>query len=219
MEACVEISWLGYGCVRVRARSAAVVMDPFTRDGGLDMSRPNADIVTVSHDDPRHNNAAGVRGELMVISGPGEYEVQGIQIAGIGTSLKAGLAREPQPGRPTDRNVAYVLEAENLRVVHLGCIGTPPSSSEAEALANPDILIVPIGPGGMSADDAARTVRTLEPNMTIPVGYGTTGTEDPDLKAFLTAVGINPEIPVQRFSVQSRASETQRVILLDCRGA
>ena len=215
----MEISWLGYGCVRVRARTAAVVMDPYTRDGVLDMSRPNADIVTVSHDDPRHNNAAGVRGETLVISGPGEYEVQGIQIAGIGTSLKAGLAREQGADRPRDRNVAYVLEAENLRVVQLGCIGAPPTSSEAEALANPDILIVPIGPDGLSADDAARTVRTLEPNMTIPVGYGTAGTEDPDLKAFLTAVGIHAEIPVQRFSVQSRASETQRVILLDCRGA
>ena len=55
--------------------------------------------------------------------------------------------------------------------------------------------------------------------QTIPVGYGTAGTEDPDLKAFLTAVGIHAEIPVQRFSVQGRASETQRVILLDCRGA
>ena len=81
------------------------------------------------------------------------------------------------------------------------------------------VEIVPVGPEGLSADDAARTVRTLEPNMTIPVGYGTAGTEDSDLKAFLTAVGIHAEIPVQRFSVQSRASETQRVILLDCRGA
>lgn len=214
----MEISWLGYGCVRVRARTAAVVMDPYTREGGLDMSRPNADIVTVSHDDPRRNNAAGVRGEPLVISGPGEYEVQGIQIAGIRTSLKAGLERETGPGATRDRNVAYVLEAENLRVVHLGSIGHPPTSEEAEALANPDILIVALGPDGLSADDAARTVRTLEPNMTIPVGYGTTGTEDPDLKAFLTAVGINAEMPVQRFSVQSRASETQRVILLDCRG-
>lgn len=214
----MEISWLGYGCVRVRARTAAVVMDPYTKDGGLDMSRPNADIVTVSHDDARHNNVAGVRGEPLVITGPGEYEVQGIQIAGIRTSLKAGMERETGVDAPRDRNVAYVLEAENLRVVQLGCIGHPPTSDEAEALANPDILIVTIGPDGLSADDAARTVRTLEPNMTIPVGYGTTGTEDPDLKAFLTSVGINPEIPVQRFSVQSRASETQRIILLDCRG-
>ncbi len=68
-------------------------------------------------------------------------------------------------------------------------------------------------------DEAARTVRALEPGITVPVGYGAAGVEDPDLKAFLAAVGITPEAPVQRFSIQSRgASETQRVILLDCRG-
>jgi len=213
----VEISWLGYGCVRVRARTAAVVMDPYTREGGLDMSRPNADIVTVSHDDPRHNNVSGVRGEPLVITGPGEYEVQGIQIQGIRTSLKS--ATLPLDGPARDRNIAFVLEAENLRVVQLGSIGGPPTSEEAEELQNADIMFVTIGPDGLSADDAARAVRILEPTMIIPVGYGTTGTEDLDLKAFLVASGIAPEAPVQRFSVQSKGSETQRVILLDCRGA
>ena len=213
----MEISWLGYGCVRVRARTAAVVMDPYTREGGLDMSRPNADIVTVSHDDPRHNNVSGVRGEPLVITGPGEYEVQGIQIQGIRTSLKS--ATLPLDGPARDRNIAFVLEAENLRVVQLGSIGGPPTSEEAEELQNADIMFVTIGPDGLSADDAARAVRILEPTMIIPVGYGTTGTEDLDLKAFLVASGIAPEAPVQRFSVQSKGSETQRVILLDCRGA
>lgn len=213
----MEISWLGYGCVRVRARTAAVVMDPYTREGGLDMSRPNADIVTVSHDDPRHNNVSGVRGEPLVITGPGEYEVQGIQIQGIRTSLKGATLPLDSPAR--NRNIAFVLEAENLRVVQLGSIGGPPTSEEAEELQNADIMFVTIGPDGLSADEAARTVRVLEPRMIIPVGYGTTGTEDPDLKAFLVASGMAPEAPVQRFSVQSKGSETQRVILLDCRGA
>jgi L-ascorbate metabolism protein UlaG (beta-lactamase superfamily) len=208
----VEISWLGYGCVRVRARTAATVMDPYAREGGLDMNRPNADIVTVSHDDPRHSNVAGVRGEPLVITGPGEYEVQGIQIGATRTSLKGAA------GGVTGRNIAFVMEAEGLHVAHLGCIGGPPTAEEAEALSNTDILLVPIGPDGLSANDAARTVRTLEPTMIIPIGYSTAGTEDPDLKAFLVAVGIAPQAPVQRFSVQSRGTETQRVILLDCRG-
>ena len=78
--------------------------------------------------------------------------------------------------------------------------------------------MVPIGPDGLSADDAARRVRQLEPTITIPVGYSPQR-DDADLKAFLTALGLTPEEPVARLSLQSRgAAETQRVVLLEARG-
>ena len=211
----MEITWLGHACTRVRTRTAAVLLDPYQRDGGLDMGRPTADIVTISHDDPRHNYVAGVRSQALVITGPGEYEVQGVQILGVRTALRAAAE-----GVPGERATAYVLEAEGLQVAHLGASGRQPTAEEAELLSNTDILILALGEDGLTPEEAARTVRALEPGITIPVGYAAEpGAWDAMLRAFRTAVGIEPEAAVTRLTVQARAaSEKQRIVLLEARG-
>jgi L-ascorbate metabolism protein UlaG (beta-lactamase superfamily) len=178
------------------------------------MGRPNADIVTVSYDDERHGHAAGVRGQPLVIAGPGEYEVQGVQIVGVPTSLRGA------PEATRERNTAYLIEAEGLRVAQLGAIGGPPNDEEAELLSNVDILVLPIGAVGLEPEEAARSVRALEPTVTIPVGYNVAAKgEEPQLKAFLTAVGLEPEAPIARLSIQARGgTEAQRIVLLEPRG-
>lgn len=210
----MEITWLGNACVRIRTKQAIVLMDPYERAGGLDMGRPSADIVTVSHDHPLHSHVAGVKGEPLVIDGPGEYEVQGVQILGVAT-----LLRPADEGAKPGRNVAYLMEAEGIHVAQLGDIGAQPTAEDAEPLANADILILPIAEGALEPDQAARTVRMLEPAIAIPTGYGAAGLDDPRLKAFLAAVGIEPEPPVAKLVVQGRnLGETQRIVLLEPRG-
>lgn len=207
----MEISWLGHSCTRVRTKQATVVLDPYQRDGDLDMGRPNADIVTISHNDPRHAHIAGVRGQPLVITSPGEYEVQGVLIMGIAASARGT--------DPASHNTAYLIEAEGLHVAQLGAAGAPLTAQESELLSNVDILLLPIGEDGLDPNVAAHTVRTLEPRITIPVGYNaTTPGQDTRLKAFLNAVGIAPEESVARFSIQSRsASDAQRIVLLEPR--
>ena len=81
----MEITWLGHSCFRLRGKDATVVTDPCDKKTGYNISRPTADIVTVSHDHPAHNNVAGVAGTPRVIQGPGEFEVSGVLIQGIPT--------------------------------------------------------------------------------------------------------------------------------------
>jgi L-ascorbate metabolism protein UlaG (beta-lactamase superfamily) len=210
----VEITWLGHACVRIRTKQATVLMDPYERSSGLDMGRPTADIVTVSHAHPFHGHVAGVKGQPLIIDGPGEYEVQGVQILGVATSLKPA-----QTGEKGGRNIAFLLEAEGLHVAQLGDIGVQPTAEDAEPLSNVDILILPIGEGALDPEPAARTVRLLEPSIVIPVGYRADGEQDPRLKAFLSAAGIEPEPPVTKLAVQGRGlGEGQRVVLLEPRG-
>lgn len=210
----MEITWLGHACVRIRTKQATVLMDPFERAGGLDMGRPTADIVTVSHDHPLHGHVAGVKGQPLVIDGPGEYEVQGVQILGVATSLKP-----EQTGEKGGRNIAFLIGAEGLHIAQLGHIGVQPTAEDAEPLSNVDILILPIGEEALDPEPAARTVRLLEPSIVIPVGYRSNGEQDPRLKAFLAATGIEPEPPVAKFSTQGRSlGEGQRIVLLEARG-
>ena len=210
----MEITWLGHACVRIRTKQATVLMDPYERSGGLDMGRPTADIVTVSHPHPMHGHVAGVKGDPLVVDGPGEFEVQGVQILGVATSL-----RPDQTGEKGGRNVVYLLEAEGLHVAQLGAIGVQPTAEDAEPLSNADILILPIGEGALDPEQAARTVRMLEPSIVIPTGYRTDGAPDPRLQAFLAATGIEPEPPVAKLTVQGRTlGEAQRIVLLEARG-
>lgn len=223
----MDITWLGCSALRVRTRTASVVMEPAARSAGVDMGRPTADIVTVSHDDPSHAHVAGVRGEPVVLTRPGEYEIQGVQLVGVATHLApeadaAGEATaEGAPGIRGGRNVVFVLEAEQLRLAHLGGMGTPPSSEESEQLAGVDVLVVPVGgEAALETAAAARLTRQLEPRVVIPVCYERDGSgESAELAAYLGALGLEAEAPVARLSLQRRGlTETTRVLLLESRG-
>ena len=136
----MDISWLGHACFRVRADGAFIVMDPAGRDTGYDIGRPTADIVTISHPDPAFDNVRGVRGDPLTLDGPGEYEVKGTQLLGIATGLRPA-SEDARSGR----NVAFVLEAEDLRVAHLGGLGTRLTAEQKDQLGDIDVLLVPVG--------------------------------------------------------------------------
>lgn len=214
----MDIYWLGHACIRVRARQTAVVMDPCDKDSGYDMGRPTADLITISNPDPHHSNARGVRGDPLTFDGPGEYEVKGVQLTGVPTFLAP-----PVEDMPASRNTAFLLEAEELHLAHLGGIGAPLTPDQAEQLSSADILVIPIGGGGaFDVAEAARTVRSLDPMVVIPVLYPTKGkssAEDGPLQQFISAVGVEPERAESRVSIQRRSlGETLRVQLLEPRG-
>src|SRR5581483_1940842 len=98
----------------------------------------------------------------------GEYEVSGASVVGIATYR--GESKQPESGR----NVAYVIELEDLRVGHLGGIGHVPTSAQLEEMSNVDILLVPVGGGeSLAAPPAAETVSLIEPKLVIPMHYRT----------------------------------------------
>lgn len=209
----MDISWLGHACLRLRAGGTFVVMDPTSKEAGYDMGRPTAEIVTVSHDDPGHNNVKGLRGEPLLLDGPGEYEVQGVQVLGIASAL-----RPAAEGERGGRNVVFVVEAEELRLAHLGALGARLTAEQKDQLGSIDVLVIPVGGGlVLDATEAARIVRELEPKVVIPMYY----TSSPDAPApadFVRALGIEAEAPVARVTVQKRGlGEKTRLVILEPR--
>jgi L-ascorbate metabolism protein UlaG (beta-lactamase superfamily) len=210
----VDITWIGHACLRIRAQGAALVMDPVDREHGYDMGRPQADIVTVSISDPAHSHVRGVRGEPMLLDAPGEYEVKGVQVLGVATQL-----RPPVNGERPPRNIVFVLEADDLRLAHLGGLGSKLTAEQAEQLGSVDVLVLPVGgEPALEATEAARLVREIEPRAVIPIHYQPDENGLPP-QEFLKAVGLEPEAPVQRLSLQSRGlGDKTRLLLLEARG-
>jgi L-ascorbate metabolism protein UlaG (beta-lactamase superfamily) len=213
----MEITWYGHSCFRFTERGmASVVCDPYDHHAvGFEPLKLKADIVTVSHERPGHNFLTAVKGDPYLITGPGEYEIGGVFITGIQTN---GVhKRDPE----VPRNTLYVIQYEDVTVVHLGALDRVPSQTEVEALGPVNIALVPVGGGGsLNSSKAAEVISLLEPNIVIPMHYAlpaSTITLDP-LKKFIKEMGLadlvsQPSLKVT--SVGSLPDET-KVIVLDC---
>lgn len=195
----MELTWLGHGCFRLKNRDTTIILDPYgPKSGYPPRTFGEADVVTVSHNHPAHDNVAAVAGKRLVISGPGEYEVAGVLITGVRTfhDAKRGAERGP--------NTAYVFELDDLRVCHLGDLGHIPTPDQAEALSGAEVLLIPVGGHGtLDAAAAAEVISLLEPRIAVPMHYRTDGTTadlDP-LDAFLKQMGVGTPQVTPRLTV------------------
>lgn len=212
----MEIYWLGHGCFRLRGRDATVVTDPCPPPTGYRIGRVAADIVTISRNHPESNYRQAITGEPKYVSGPGEYEIGGVLMTGVLT------AHEPRQAGGPRRNVAYVIDLDDVRVCHLGSIAKRPSADDVEALSAADVLIIPVGGGQvLDAEAAAETVSLLEPKIVIPMHYKTeAATADLDpVEKFLREMGAEAKSPEARLSVtKSSLPGDTTVLLLNYRG-
>ncbi len=197
----MDLTWYGHSCFRVRTKDAVVITDPFNKIKGLDLGRPKARIVTVSHDHPGHNNVAAVRGdpELTVVDGPGEYEISGVFITGIRTY------HDSERGRRLGRNTIYLIESEGIVLAHLGDLGHGLSSDQTELFSSVDVLLVPVGGGNsLNYDQAAEVVTQLEPSIVVPMHYRTAQGQDglESVERFCKQMGLGEWAPEERLTVR-----------------
>lgn len=164
-----DIHYLGHACFRLRGRDGIVICDPFDRSIGLDLGRPTAHIVTISHDHPDHNHSAGVkpvRDQVFVIDGPGEYEVRGILITGVRTY------HDKAQGQELGKNTVYVIHIDDLVCCHLGDLGHELTQQQLEEIGSVDLLFVPVGGGEtIGPAEAASVISQIEPRIVIPMHY------------------------------------------------
>jgi L-ascorbate metabolism protein UlaG (beta-lactamase superfamily) len=172
-----DIRWYGHNCFRIRAREGTIVTDPLDRKTGYSIgSRLSTDIVTVSHDHPGHTNLKAIKDDYALIDSPGEYEIHEIFVYGHRSFHDANK------GADHGYNTIYVIEAENMRIAHLGDLGHDLTPDLTDAIDNIDVLLIPVGGGEgiISPETAAKIVGHIEPDIVIPMQYAT-GRGDKDL--------------------------------------
>lgn len=213
----MEITWYGQSCFRFTERGmATVVTDPFDHKvTGYSQLKLKADIVTISHDAPGHNNTDAVKGTSHVIDGPGEFEIGGVFITGVQTD--AGSKK----GKSALRNTLYVFDYDGITVAHLGDLKNVPSQAEVEALGTVNVALVPVGGGGgLNAAKAAEVVSLLEPNLVIPMHYSTPDAKIQldSLNKFLKEMGLGANTVEKQASIKvthSGLPDETRVVTLD----
>lgn len=210
----MEIYWLGHGCFRLKGRDATVITDPAAPTTGYKIGKLQANVVTISRNQPENAYLQAVQGEPKVLNGPGEYEIAGVLISGIRTQ------REPAGGK--NRNVSFVMDIDDVRICHLGDIAEVPHADDTEALSGVDVLLLPVGGGSvLNAAKAAETVSMLEPRLVIPMIYQTdaaTAQLDP-VDKFLKEMGVEAKPAESRINVtKSSVPASTTIALLNYRG-
>src|SRR3989344_2417944 len=136
----MDITYLGHSSFKLRGKGSIVVTDPFGPVVGLPFPKhTTADIVTVSHDHEDHNAADLVEGNPFVVRGPGEYEIKGVGVVGL------GVFHDDAGGTKRGKNTIYRIELDGISIVHLGDLGHELSSAQVDSLDGVDILLVPVG--------------------------------------------------------------------------
>ncbi len=215
----MEITWLGHACFRLRGKEVTVITDPFGPQLGYNLGRVSAQIVTISHDHPGHNNAAAVGGDPYVVRGPGEYEVQDVLITAV------AAYHDDERGKRLGRNTIYLLHIDDLAVCHLGDLGHLLTDHQREEIGDVDVLLAPVGgKNTINAVQAAEVISQVDPRIVIPMHYATAATEgkveglDP-LEKFCREMGVEVVEPQPKLAVTrgSLPAEPQ-VITLSYRG-
>ncbi len=212
----MEITWYGHSCFRLRDKDGLVITDPYGKGIGYSLPHTRADIVTISHYHPHHSYLKGVKGEPKVIDGPGEYEIQGVFIAGIASF------HDKRRGRDRGRNTIYLFDFDGLTICHLGDLGQVLTSSQVEELGDVDLLLIPVG-GHTTIDaaEASEVISLLEPRLVIPMHYRTEVTVGSPLDGvdkFLKVMGVKGEVQDSLKVTKSNLPDETQVVILRHKG-
>lgn len=215
----MQIIWHGQSCFQIlttrgKNESLNIVIDPFDETIGLRIPKLEADILLVTHPHPDHKNIKAVGGNPFLIENPGEYEVKGVFVQGIHSW------HDDKGGKERGGNTIYTIEAEDLKLCHLGDLGQKELTEEqVEKIGEIDILMIPVGGVyTISAKEAIKVMAQLEPKITIPMHY-----QIPKLKLkldgvdkFLKALGIKKIEPVKKLTIKKKdiLPEEAKIIVL-----
>ena len=223
----MTIQWYGHSCFKISTKpdgrgsgeDVVIFTDPFDKSIGLRPPQGKADIVTISHAHPDHNNPDALKGEPAVLDLPGEYSIKGVSITGIESDHdKAG-------GAEYGKNVVFAIESEGIRFCHLGDLGTSLDKKQLEEVNGVDVLAIPVGgPHSLNAKEAKAVVDQIEPKMVLPMHYKIPGINIKDItdeKNFCKEIGLCPKDKVAKLVLKKKdiESEEMKVVMMEALSA
>jgi len=235
----MNINWYGQTCFKINVQinknqPISILINPFLGGTGLRSPKADADIILLSHPflpaaclpgrqgrqvlpaDRQGRQVSEKPGSLdssiFLIDGPGEYDVKGVYIQGVQEFGGKGEVLE---------NTIYIIEAEDIKICHLGLLlQNELSSEELNKIGEIDILMLPIGnKETIGPKEAVKIMSQIEPKITIPMYYRVPNlkTKLEKLDGFLNLLGIKSLAPVQKLSMKKKdlPAEEAKIVVLE----
>lgn len=180
----VNITYLGHACFLLEANGYRTVIDPYHHGmiPGLPDLELEAEAVYCSHQHDDHNFVTAV--SLRPTKQAAPYTVKTIVVP-----------HDDAEGTKRGMNTVHVFDFGGLRVAHMGDIGRPLTSEEAEALSDVDCILIPVG-GYYTVDAAAAKTITEQTRskVIIPMHYRTESIGFPAIAGMEEFTGLFPDV-------------------------
>lgn len=146
-----------------------IVTDPYGDGCGYPVKKLKADTAMVSHGHHDHNAVENLNGLTAVIDRAGVFTpAKGIRV----TALEG--FHDSEEGSKRGKTLLFLVEAEGLRIVHLGDLGCMLTDEQIRIFARPDVLMIPVGGFYTIDGKTAKGIRDrLNPVVTMPMHYKT----------------------------------------------
>ena len=201
----MDIRPLGRSGFEVKSSAGTVLIDPSPEQLTGPFPDSNTIVVFSLGRGRVSDSPAGV---AQIIDGPGEYEVGGVSIRGVGTP-----ADDPAVSRKI--NTVYVIDGDGVTVCSLGALGNPPDNIATQQIGKVNVLLLDPETTTMSADDVAGVARSLEPDVIAPAGYDAdAGQPGAAMKALLNELGVKSTEAQPRLTVSRTTLPDQRTTVV-----
>lgn len=155
----MKLIWHCHACFELISADGSVVFDPYSPGSvrGLELNPLRADCVICSHGHSDHNYTDGV-------------ELSGIE---PGFSLtQVPTYHDGKLGALRGDNLCSVVEAESMRIAHLGDLGHTLDPETAAKLKPLDVLMIPVGGYYTICPQQAKEIAiALDAKTIIPMHY------------------------------------------------
>ena len=211
----MRIQYLGHSAFLLKDKETRICMDPFNPTAvGLKFPKIEAEIVTVSHGHEDHNYVQGVGPSPVVFDFPGEYECRGIKVFGYQSF------HDDKNGEARGENVVFSVILNDIKVTHLGDLGSVPSGELLAEIEDTDILLLPVGGVyTINPAQAVETMRLLNPKVTIPMHFktdkhGQTFAQMAGVGEFLKLIDKENLEPVNKYEVKAEEDLPESEVVL-----
>jgi len=193
------ITYHGKQFFKVQLGDTTLAFNPISKESKLKGARFGADVALISMNHADFNGVDAVTynsKEPFIISGPGEYEINGIPVRGFLT--------ESQYKKEKKMNTIYIVELEGMRLCFLGGMHTMDLPDKAkESLDNIDVLFIPVGGEEVLAPaEAQKLANKLEASLIIPMDY-----DSDTLKQFLKEAGEEKTSAIDKLTIKKKDVE------------
>ena len=158
----IEIKWLGHACFAVKYGDYTVIIDPYNSDytPGYPKLKVKADKLLISHEHYGHNYRQGV-----TLSGRPEsdcpFQIRTMEVKhdSVGGIMRGSC-------------LIHILEADGMKLVHMGDVGTQLHAGEEGEIFGADAIMITAGScTGLPAQESWRLTERIFPRVILPMHY------------------------------------------------
>ena len=185
----MKLEWIGHACFKLTAQDGTtVITDPYDESVGIDMVPLEADLITMSHEHHDHCETDMIVGRPVIVHGVQEAQ------AGSVKSYAAASYHDDAQGAKRGPNAIRIFEIDGMKIVHMGDQGCMPDAEALQAIAEADVMMIPVG-GTYTVDakEAKEIIDCARPRCVIPMHVKTKRCPYPIAKAedFLALMGAD----------------------------